>query len=115
MSSRVAYPTAGGDLHVEFGVNRWVLVETADGQSAQRQIGRERDLAALLRELGMTELDARAAAAKAWRERPAEAGLAAARPREAPWRSTGLPAWVVLLVIAIVVALGIWVRLQFFK
>ena len=107
MSSRVAYPTAFGDLHVEFGVNRWVLVESPDGQSIQRQGSRERELVAMLRELGTTEAEARAAAAGAWKKRPAEAGSPAARPGESLRRSTGLSSW--KLGAVIVLFMVVWV------
>ena len=116
MSARVAYPTGGGDLQIEFGVNRWVLVETPDGGSEQRQIAHERELAELLREVGLTERDAQKAAAEAWTKRTAEAGAASARPSESLRRSTGLPSWglgaVILLFIAvwIVVALIVFTR-----
>jgi hypothetical protein len=107
LSSRIAFPSAGGDLYVEFGVNRWVLVETPDGQSVQRQVRQERELGALLREVGMTEADTRTAAANAWKERPEDAGSSAARPGESLRRSTGLPQWRLAAVILAFIA--VWV------
>ncbi len=109
MSARVGYSAAGGELHVQFGVNRWVLVETPDGQSEQRQVSNERHLAMFLRELGLTEADARATASSAWRQRPPEAGSTAARPGEGLRSSTGLTSWklgaVILGLIAVWAAL----------
>jgi len=109
LSARVGYPAAGGELHLQFGVNRWVLVETPDGQSEQRQVSNERQLALFLRELGLTEADAGATASSAWKRRPAEAGSSAARPGEGLRSSTGLTSWklgaVILGLIAVWAAL----------
>ena len=90
-------------------MNRWVLVETPQGQSEQRQVSSERQLA-LLRELELTESEARVAAARAWKQRPPEAGSTAARPGEGLRSSTGLSTWKLAAVILALIAL--WVVLS---
>jgi len=91
-------------------VNRWVLVETPQGQSEQRQVSSERQLALFLRELELTESEARVAAARAWKQRPPEAGSTAARPGEGLRSSTGLSTWKLAAVILALIAL--WVVLS---
>ncbi len=104
MSGPFTYPIPGGDVQIEFGVNRWVLVETPDGQSVQRQLAQEPELAGLLRELGLTDEDARKAAAEAWTERPVEADTTAARSSESLRRSAGGTSWGVGAVLLIFLA-----------
>jgi hypothetical protein len=91
-----------------------VLVETPDGQSEQRQVSNERQLALFLRELGQTELDARAAASQAWKKRPPEAGSTAARPGEGLRSSTGLSSWKLTAVILALIALFVVLSLIVF-
>ncbi len=101
--------TSVGPLTADWGINRWILVETAT-QSAQRQVDSRRALAQLLADLGLPAAEARTHADALWHARPKDAGLADARPGEELWRATGLPAWGLLLVLAAVVALFVAVR-----
>jgi hypothetical protein len=103
-SGRVLFPSGQGEVEILFALNRWVLVRLPNGQSVQRQVGREDELAALLRELGLTDAEARAAASEAWRERPATAGLRDAHSRESLRGATGLTAGMLLLIVGTVVA-----------
>jgi hypothetical protein len=116
LSGPFTYPIPGGDVQIEFGVNRWVLVETPDEQSVQRQVAHEPELAGLLRELGLTDEDARKAAAEAWMERPVEADTTAARSSESLRRSAGGTSWgvgaVLLIFLAALVAVVIVIVLS---
>lgn len=92
------------DLKVEWGVNRWVLVETPRGQSAQRQVSRPADLGALIQQVtGVEWADARTAAERYWHDRPKDAGMEQARPRSSMVSAAGVPQWVIAAVIVGVV------------
>jgi len=75
------------DLHVVWGVNRWVLVETPN-ESVEQQVASKEDLAALLTQVGLAAEEAKAAAREHWRRRPGDAGGTAARPDESGPRGT---------------------------
>lgn len=91
-------------LHVEWGVNRWVLIEAGD-DSVQHQVSSPQHLAALLVEMGVSRGEADERAALLWRGRPRDAGLPLVRTREAVWRSTGLAWWTVGLILLAFVAI----------
>lgn len=91
-------------MTVSWGVNRWVLVE-APGGTLQRQVSSAAQLAALLMEMGVDRAGAEELAQRCWHERPHDAGLPAVRRREAVWKSTGLSAGRVAVLLAVVVAL----------
>lgn len=88
------------DLKVEWGFNRWVLVETPHGKSAQRQVSRPADLAALIQQLtGVDWPDAKTAAERYWHDRPGDAGMEQARPRSSLVAAAGVSQWVIAAVI----------------
>ena len=98
-AGQVFYPTGQGEVEILFALNKWLLVRLPDGRSVQRQVSREVELAALLRELGLTEVEAANAAAEAWHQRPASAGLPAATARGSLRNAAGIPQAVVLLIV----------------
>ncbi len=99
------------DLHIVWGVNRWVLVETPH-ESVERQVATKKELVALLAEVGLLPGEAEAAGGEQWKRRPRDAGTTAARPDESRRRATGLsPRWIAALVcanIVLFVVLAIW-------
>jgi hypothetical protein len=94
-----------------WGINRWVLVDGPAG-SLQRQVSSPHELADLLADAGVRAEEAERLAETYWHERPRDAGFETARRGEAMWRSTGLPAWAILLVVLGVVALYVLFRLR---
>jgi hypothetical protein len=107
-SGQVLYPTGQGEVEILFALNKWVLVRLPRGEGIQRQVGRELELAALLRELGLTEVEAANAAAEAWLQRPPSAALSDARPGESLRRATSIPAWLLVLILAAFCALALY-------
>lgn len=111
-SGRVLYPTGQGEVEILFALNKWVLVRVPGGQSVQRQIDREDELAAVLRQLGLTRAEAEAAASEAWRERPASAGFRDARSNESLRSAAAMPSGLLLLLVvtfvAVLVALAVY-------
>jgi len=80
---------ASRDLNVVWGVNRWVLVETANG-SVERQVATKDEFAALLTQIGFAPDAAGVTAAEQWKRRPRDADATAARPGDGLRRATGL-------------------------
>lgn len=95
------------DLRVDWGVNRWVLVERGE-RSIQRQISKPTELAVAIREVAdVTWEQALAEAERRWRERPADAGARLAQGRQSLVASTGMTTRAVFAALGIFVA--IWV------
>lgn len=88
------------DLHVVWGVNRWVLVETPN-ESVEQQVASKKDFAALLTLVGLAPAEAKAAAREQWRHRPGDAR---------PYRSS----FGALLVIAVVLFLVLFLGFLFY-
>jgi hypothetical protein len=111
-TGRVLYATGQGELEILFALNKWVLVRVPRGESLQRQIDREDELAALLRQLGLTKAEAEAAASEAWRERPTSAAHRDARSNESLRSAAAMPSGLLLLVVvtfvAVLVALAVY-------
>ena len=76
------------DLHIVWGVNRWVLVERRD-MSVERQVATMKEFAALLTEVGLSPEVAQATAGEQWKRRPRDAATLTARPGEGWRRATG--------------------------
>jgi hypothetical protein len=94
-----------GLVEIEFGVNRWVMV-TVRSESAQQQIGSERELVDYLRARGLLESEARGLARTAWKSRPRAAGSHLASPDESLVSATGLrPSVILAIIVALVVGL----------
>ena len=87
-----------------WGINRWVLVDGPAG-SVQRQVSSPAELGDLLVDAGVPPGEVDGLAAELWHGRPRDAGFESARRDEAMWRSTGLPAWAIFLLLALVAAL----------
>ena len=104
-SGRVIYSSSAGQLQIEFGINRRVQIHLRGRDSVQQQVGKQTELEALLRELGLGEIEAANAAAEAWLDRPSTAGFSEARGYESAMRSTGLPQWGTALVVVGLIAL----------
>ena len=71
----------------------------------QQQVSKQTELEAVLRDLGLGEIEAANAAAEAWLDRPTAAGFSEARGYESAMRSTGLPQWGIALVVVSLIAL----------
>ena len=104
-SGRVIYSSSAGQLQIEFGINRWVQIQLRGRDPVQQQIDRQKELEAVLRELGLGEIEAANAAAEAWLDRPSSAGFSEARSRESFMRATGLSQWGIALVVVGLIAL----------
>ena len=111
-SSQVLSPTGHGDVEILFALNRWVLVRLPRGESLQRQVTTDEQLAALLQELGLTEAEALAAAREAWRQRPAAAALKDARSRESLRSAASVPTWLLVLILAAFCLLALYALTQ---
>ena len=95
------------DLRVDWGVNRWVLVEQG-GRDVQRQVSKPTELAVAIREVaGVPWEEALAEAERLWRKRPADAGALLARGRQSLVSATGLSTRAVFAALAIFAA--IWI------
>jgi hypothetical protein len=101
--------TSLGTVTVTWGFNRWALLDLA-GRSLQRQVRSERDLVQLLASAGLPSVEAKAHGTSLWHARPKDAGIEAARPRQALWRATGLPAWAIALILVALIALFVLFR-----
>lgn len=100
------------DLHVDWGVNRWVLLERGD-RSVQRQVSKPTELAVAIREVaGGSWEDALEEAEALWRKRPSDAGAQLAHPRQSLVGATGLSTRAVSSAIAIFIAIWIVVILS---
>ena len=107
-SSQVLYPTGHGDVEILFALNRWVQVRLPKGETLQRQVATDEQLAALLHELGLTEAEAQAAAREAWRRRPPTAALKAAGPDESLRSAASMPTWLLVLILAAFCVLALY-------
>jgi hypothetical protein len=99
------------NIEVTWGVNRWVLLERGD-TSHQVQTKNASALArAATSHFDIPDDRAKEWARAQWKTRPADAGAVGARAGESAHSATGLPWWVVLVVlIAVVVGWVIWAR-----
>lgn len=92
-------------VRVDWGVNRWVLVERV-GRSVQRQVSKPTELAVAIREIAdVSWEDALAEADRLWRQRPADAGARLAQGRQSLVSATGLSTRAVFAAIAIFLAI----------
>ena len=76
------------DLHVVWGVNQWVLVETRT-KSVELQVATKEEFTALLAQVGLMPDEAKAVAGEQWKQRPRDAATTAARSDESLRRATG--------------------------
>jgi len=97
-----------GTVEIVFALNKWVRVSLPSGESVQRQVGSQREPAALLRKVGLTETESRDAARAAWEQRPALAGLHDARARKSLRSAAAAPTWLLLVILAAFVALALY-------
>jgi hypothetical protein len=111
-SGRVTYLSSAGDVEIQFGINRWVQIHLRGRDPVQQQVSKQSELEAVLRELGLGEIEAANAAAEAWVDRPSTAGFSEARAYESGMRSTGLPQWGIALVVVSLIALFTVVALR---
>ena len=111
-SGQAIYPSSAGELRIQFGINRWVQIDLPGHEQVQQQVGKQVELEALLRNLGLGETEAANAAAGAWVDRPSTAGFSEARGYESAMRSTGLPQWGIALVVVVLIALFVVVVLR---
>jgi hypothetical protein len=93
------------ELHLEWGVNRWVLLER-NGRSIQRQVSNRTELAVAIREVGdATWKEALDEAEALWRNRPAGAGARLAQGRQSMVGATGLSTRAVFAALALFLAI----------
>ncbi len=107
-SGQAHYAAGSGIVEIVFAMNKWVRIRLPSGDSVQRQVGNPRELAAILRQLGLTDAESNEAAQAAWEERPASAGLPEARARQSLRSAAALPGWALILVLAAFVALALY-------
>jgi hypothetical protein len=107
--SQATENTSRGDLTLTWATNGWVMVDLA-GRSDQRQIGSKHDLAELLSAVGISTAEAEREAETLWRRRPKDAAAEGSRPNQELWRTTGLPAWAIGLIVLGLIALYILYR-----
>lgn len=98
MSGRYAVDTLRGSVVIEFGFNRWVLVSVGSDRD-QKQVDSRRELAAFLRQRGLSEREADEIAEAAWKERPRDAAEHVATSRDSLVAATGLSTGTVLLIV----------------
>jgi len=92
-------------LRVDWGVNRWVLLERGE-RSVQRQISKPTQLAAAIREVSdISWEEALDEAEKLWRKRPADARARMAQSRQSLVAATGLSTRALLCAVALFVAI----------
>jgi preprotein translocase subunit SecF len=104
VSNRFEAPTLRGTVTIDFGVNRWVLVSIGSDEG-QSQIDTRDELAAYLRERGLSDREANEFSQEAWKQRPGSAADHVPTPGEGFVAATGLSSGTALvLVIAIVAA-----------
>lgn len=101
--------TSAGPLAVIWGINQWVLVDLR-GKSLQRRVGSRRELTRLLTDAGLGPEEAQRFAASLWHEWPRDAAMEAPRPGQEMWRATGLPAWAILLILLLLIAVFVMSR-----
>jgi hypothetical protein len=92
------------EVHIVWGTNRWVLVETPN-ESVERQVATKKELAAVLMESGLLREDAEAAAREQWKRRPRDAGTTTAGPGDSLRRATGLSQGTIALLFVVFIAL----------
>ena len=93
------------DLHVDWGVNRWVLLERGE-RSVQRQISKPAELAVAIREVSdVTWQEALDEAERLWRKRPADAGARLARSRQSLVEATGSSSRTVACAVGLFIAI----------
>jgi len=91
-------------LRVNWGVNRWVLLEQGE-RSVHRQISKPSELAVAIGEVSdVTWEEARDEAERLWRKRPSDAGAKLARGRQSMLAATGLSTRAVFAAIALFAA-----------
>ena len=102
--------TDEGTVTVEWAYSGWASAEVEGREAVESRVGSLGELASLLARAGVPEPEAAAVARDAWRRRPPDAGLEQARLREAAWRGTGLPAGLVLVLLAYVLVAALLVE-----
>jgi hypothetical protein len=107
-SGQAHYAAGSGTVEFVFAMNKWVRIRLPSGDSVQRQVGNPRELAVILRQLGLTEAESSEAAQAAWEERPASAGLPEARARQSLRSAAGVPSWVLVLILAAFVVIALY-------
>jgi hypothetical protein len=90
------FDTSAGQVEVEFGINRWVLVSVG-GDEGQEQVETAQQLADYLGRRGLSGPDAARVAESAWAARPEDASVHAVSAREGPISATGFTGGVIAL------------------
>jgi hypothetical protein len=106
--------TSVGDLTIDWAWNEWVTVSPSGMKPARSQVGRRKDLTALLVEAGVPPDEAKPAAQKAWRARPSSAVRSGeAEPWGSPWKKRP---WATLAVVLLgLAAMGLciyWLKVS---
>jgi len=113
VSNRFEVQTLRGNVVIEFGVNRWVLVSIGSDEG-QSQVDSRDELAAYLRNRGLSDREANEFSQQAWKERPRYAADHDASPGEGLIAATGLSSGTVLLLGLAVVAACVLITLYVF-
>ena len=90
------FDTSAGQVEVEFGINRWVLVSVG-GEEGQEQVETAQQLADYLSRRGLSDSEATRVAESAWVARPDDASVHASTPREGRISATGFSAGAIAL------------------
>ena len=113
MSNRFEVESLRGQVVIEFGVNRWVLVSIGSDEG-QSQIDSRDELAAYLRKRGLSDREANEFSQTAWEQRPRYAAEHVATPGEGFVAATGLSSGTVLVLGVAVVAACVLITLYVF-
>ena len=111
--STIERETSRGPLRVEWGINRWVQIEVANGGVVQRRVRSRKELQAFLEDLGIPTDEALELAVNEWAARPGTAGLSAADTALGFSRKTGIPGWVFFPLVLINLVVVVWAGVHF--
>lgn len=101
-----------GEVTVQWGWNRWVVVSLPGRPTARAQVKGQRAIAELLLAAGLPKTEADSAARESWRFRPGSAAYSEAEPWGSPW--TRLRFGTLAVVLAGLVAMALcmfWLKL----
>ena len=103
MSDPFEVESLHGTIVIAFGINRWVLVSIG-GDEGQSQVDSREELAAYLRNRGLSDREANELSEEAWKRRPRTAAERTATSGEGLVAATGLSSGAALVAVLVIVA-----------
>jgi len=113
VSERFEADTLRGTVVIEFGLNRWVLVSIGSDED-QAQLDTRQELAAYLRQRGLSEREADEFSQAAWKHRPRNAAGHVATPDDGLVAATGFSTGAALVLVLAMVAAFVLITLYVF-